>query len=341
MSLEDLAKAEEAVDPQVKEQQKIILNLQRQLSASKQKNEALTFATQKGAYEAMFALGKVPAVPVPIKGAVKGKLEVALAIATDWQGAKVTSTYNSDVMRKRVMQFGTKVVRLSEIQRKDHPVKKVVVAFGGDLVEGLFNYPAQLWQIDSSLFGQYAQVSRLLVDLVRYLLANFEEVEVIAEWGNHGRIGGKRAEVPKSDNVDRMCYEFARTILANEKRLKWEDCPEDIQRIEIGQYRALLMHGDELGRNGFASPPAWRAASNRWRAGAYKWDFQDIYLGHYHTDQEQPIQGKGKIYWTGSTESDNSYARDSMAEGGDPSQRLHFIDPEKGRVTSRHQVWLD
>ena len=147
---------------QITEQQKIIFTLQRQLAASKQKNEALVHATQKGAYEAMFALGKVPAVPVPTKGAVKGKLEVALAIATDWQGSKVTSTYNSDVMRKRVMQFGTKVVRLSEIQRKDHPVKKVVVAFGGDLVEGLFNYIPQQIKPKYTLEQAEAMIQQIL-----------------------------------------------------------------------------------------------------------------------------------------------------------------------------------
>jgi hypothetical protein len=51
--------------------------------------------------------------------------------------------------------------------------------------------------------------------------------------------------------------------------------------------------------------------------------------------------GLGTIYWTGSTESDNRYARDSLAASGVPSQRLHFIDPEKGRVTAIYQVWLD
>lgn len=65
------------------------------------------------------------------------------------------------------------------------------------------------------------------------------------------------------------------------------------------------MHGDEVGRAGFASPSAWQAAGNRWKAGAYGWDFQDILLGH-------------------------CYARDSMAASGVPSQRLHFIDPDAG-----------
>jgi hypothetical protein len=49
----------------------------------------------------------------------------------------------------------------------------------------------------------------------------------------------------------------------------------------------------------------------------------------------------GNIYWTGSTESDNRYARDSMAVSGVPSQRLHFVDPVKGRTTAIYQVHLD
>ena len=341
--IEDAKKLTEESEKQtqITEQQKIIFTLQRQLAASKQKNEALVHATQKGAYEAMFALGKVPAVPVPTKDKRKARSEIALVHTTDWQGAKVTPSYNSEVMKKRVMQLADKVIGLTELQRAHHPVKECVVMMGGDMVEGLFNYQAQLWQIDSSLFTQYTTVSRLMVDFVRVMLSNFETVKVRTKYGNHGRIGSKHSDVPREDNVDRMCYEFARGLLENEKRLTWEDSAETITRVEIGNYRALLMHGDELGRNGFASPSAWRAGANRWAAGAYDWDFSDIYLGHYHTDREEPIQGKGKIYWTGSTESDNRYARDSMAEGGDPSQRLHFIDPERGRVTAKYQIWLD
>jgi hypothetical protein len=101
------------------------------------------------------------------------------------------------------------------------------------------------------------------------------------------------------------------------------------------------MHGDELGRSGFASPSAWIAGANRWKAGAHHYDFHDIYLGHYHRHAQEPIQKNYNLYWTGSTESDNRYARDSMAASGMPSQRLHFIDPEKGRVTAQYQVWLD
>lgn len=335
------AAAQEETDLEIAELRKALLGAQKQLAKVKLRNDELVAATHKGAYEAMLALGKIEPVPTPAIDKRKTKAEVALVHTTDWQGAKVTTSYNSEIMRKRVLQFADKVVALTELQRQNHPVKECVVMFGGDMVEGLFNYPAQLWQIDSSLFGQFVNVSRLSVDFVRRMLANFEKVTVIAEWGNHGRIGGKRAEVPKSDNVDRMVYEMSRQLLQDEKRLTWNDCPEDIQEVEIGNYRALLMHGDELGRSGFASPSAWIAGANRWKAGAHDYDFHDIYLGHYHRHAQEPIQKHFNIYWTGSTESDNRYARDSMAASGMPSQRLHFIDPVKGRVTAQYQVWLD
>ena len=332
----------EELPKDVIELRKVITRLQKQLKEAKERTEQLVDATYQGAHDAMVSLGEIPNVKTPAISKSSKKPEIALWHLTDWQGAKKTTTYNSEVMRERVLSFVDKAERITNIQRADHPVKDVVVLFGGDMVEGLFNYPAQLHEVDSTLFEQYVNVSRLIVDVIRRALTIYQNVTVVAEWGNHGRIGNKRADVPRSDNFDRMCYELARQLLGNEKRLIWQDCPEDVQRVEIGNYRALLMHGDEVGRSGFASPSAWQAAGNRWRAGAYNWDFQDIYLGHYHRHAQEPLSdGLGTVYWSGSTESDNRYARDSMAASGIPSQRLHFIDPSKGRVTAAYQVWLD
>jgi hypothetical protein len=290
----------------------------------------------------MLTFGKIPPVPAITIDKRKTKGEVALWHMTDWQGAKRTVSYNSDIMRKRVMEFAEKAVRITDIQRADHPVKEVTIAFGGDMVEGLFNFPSQAFEIDSTLFEQYVNVSRLCVDVVRFALAHYEKVTVVPEWGNHGRIGSKRDNVPRSDNFDRMCYELAHQLLQGEKRLVWQDCPEDIQRIEIGNYRALLIHGDEVGRNGFASPGAIVQHANKWRSGSYPWEFRDVYIGHYHTHAEWSMaNGLGAVYQTGSTESDNRYAGVMLAASATPSQRLHFIDPVKGRVTAAYKVWLD
>lgn len=318
--------------------------LYRQLQASKARNEDLVAATLQGARDAMAAYGPIePTILVPYnKDAGNHSPEAALWHMTDWQGAKLTTSYNSDIMVERVMRFCKKAFTITEIQRQDHPVTRCVICFGGDMVEGLFNFPTQAFEIDQTIFGQYTTVSRLLIQVVQYALSMYDEVEVIAEWGNHGRIGSKRDNVPRHDNFDRMCYEFARQMLKGENRLVWADCPEDIQRVEIGNYRALSIHGDEIGRNGFASINTIVQHANRWRSGAYPWTFRDVYVGHYHTHYEYTMaNGEGSVYGTGSTESDNRYANITLAANATPSQRLHFIDMERGRVSAQYKVFVD
>ena len=344
MSLQDkfdeLTEGVESGD--VTELRRALMRTQKKLMETKQKVDDLVAATHTAAYDATLSFGKITPVAEPKFAKTNKKPEVALWHMTDWQGAKKTPSYDSEVMRKRVLEFAEKAVRITEIHRADHPVDEVFILFGGDMIEGLFNFPGQAFEIDSTLFEQYVNVSRLCVDVVRYALTNYKKVTVVPEWGNHGRIGSKRDNVPRSDNFDRMCYELAKQLLQGEKRLTWQDCPEDIQRVEIGNYRALLIHGDEVGRNGFASPGAIVQHANRWRSGAYGWEFRDVYIGHYHTHAEWAMaNGLGAVYQTGSTESENRYAGINLAASATPSQRLHFIDPVKGRVTAGYKVWLD
>lgn len=322
--------------------------LQANLRRERERKASLVDATLEGAGGAMIALGPMPPVPKPKAEKRKAKGEVALWHLTDWQGSKVTTTYNSEVMRERVLLFCEKAVRLTEIQRAAHPVRECVILFGGDQLEGLFNYPSQPFEIDASLFGQFVQAARLEAEVVRQALAAYERVTVISEWGNHGRVGSKRSAVPPADNMDRMAYELARGILSDPEtgelhpRLSWADEEEDIHHFTIGNYSALLIHGDEVGRGGYASPDTVARHIAGWKSGAYDKPFRDVYMGHIHRHDERALpDGEGALYITGSPETDNRYARDKMAAAGAPTQRLHFIEPERGRVTAQFKVFLD
>lgn len=314
---------------------------QRELARAKNRNEHLTSVVVQSCRDAVLARPLQRVVKPKRDKRTKGA-EVALWHLTDWQFAKQTPDYDSDVARQRAHLFVDKAERITAIQRADHPVKDCVILFGGDQVEGLFQFPSQPFEIDATLFEQFVGVSNLMVEVVRRALTNFERVTVVSEWGNHGRIGSKRDAVPRYDNLDRMAYHLARSILAGEDRLTWEDSAEDIQRIEIGNYRALLIHGDEIGRGGYASRTTIVNHVNRWRSGSYPWAFRDVYVGHWHTHyQESLADGAGAVYGTGSTESSNRYASVGLASSAVPSQRLHFIDPDAGRVSAIYQVWLD
>jgi len=341
-----IAGAREDVDVSVLRAQ--IRTLRGKLAETREAKQLLAEAVIEATVSATLGQGGIPAVVIPARDRRASKAEVALWDTGDWQLGKTTTTYGSDVAEERVMAFCDKAIRITELMRADHPVRECVIVFGGDMVEGVaFNFPTQPHEIDKTLFDQFVQVSQLLVKVVRKALATYDKVYVVSEWGNHGRIGSKRDSVPLGDNVDRMCYETAKRLLADEKRLTWNPCPDNIQRLEIGNYRALVIHGDEVGRMGFASPSTIVQHVNRWRSGAYRvegepWEFRDVYMHHYHTHAEWPLaNGEGAVYQTGSTESDNNYAGVHMAASATPSQRLHFIDPERGRVTSQYKVYLD
>jgi hypothetical protein len=313
------------------------------------RNEAAAMAAMDGAYRAVeeHPRPKVTQYKPPSDAASRrlGKPEHGLLHLTDWQGSKRTVSYNTEVMQQRVRAILKNSMKLVEIQRTDHPVNDMVVLLGGDMIEGLFNFPTQPYEIDATLFDQFVTVATLLDEACRFLSARFASVKVIAEWGNHGRIGSKRAAVPKADNADRMTYQLAKAMGADLANVSWSITEEDIQRFEIGNYRALLIHGDEVGRNGFASPSTLVRHVTGWKSGSYKvegatYDFRDVYMGHYHSHAQWPLpDGEGNLFQTGSIESDNRYARDNLAVTAVPSQRLHFVDPRKGRVTAQYQVW--
>ena len=327
-------------DQQLEDLRRALENTQRQLAKARAKTDELVAATIQAAYEAQLSLGGVKP-PAKRPASKKKGGEVALWHLTDWQGGKRTTTYDSTVMRDRVLRFCDKAAAITEIQRADHPVDELVIMFGGDMVEGLFNFPTQSWEVDSSLFGQYVRVSRLLVDVVQFALHEYSKVRVVGEWGNHGRIGSVRDNVPRADNVDRMCYELARQLLADDPRVEWEDSAEDIQYVQIGEYACLLIHGDEVGRGGTTSANTLVNWSNRQASGAYPLPFRDVFIGHYHTHNEWAMaNGKGAVYQTGSTESDNRYANVMLAASAIPSQRLHFVDPVKGRTTAQYKVFV-
>lgn len=333
----------------VVELRKSLMRVQKQLSHVKKNNADFTEAIVNAAHDAMLSYGPIPKVVAPKKDTRTKKAEVALLHSTDWQLGKKTLTYDTKECERLVKQSIEKTIQLTNIQRADHPVKKLCIMFGGDIIENTTIFPSQPYEVDSDTMTQFIEAARIMVDIIRMALESFEEVEAFFEEGNHGRIG-KLGDLPKHVNWDKLVYLFVAQALKGEKRFISHISDEDIKRVVIGNYKALLIHGDEI-RWGTASTIVRFA--DRWKSGAYKFfdevdqltkgfDFRDLYIGHFHQHQSWNMaNGEGSVFMSAATESGNRYARDLLASNGVPSQRLHFIDPIKGRVTSEHRLWLD
>lgn len=326
---------------QIQELQATNIRLMKQLTKKTQNTEELVAAVYLAAKDAALATGSASPVKAPAKDRRQGKTEIAVLHATDWQGGKRTRSYNSDVMNVRLEQFCDKVERLTSIQRSHHPVEEAHILLGGDMLENTQTFPHQVWEVDMTLFAQIFHVALALENFVRRQLALFQTVHVWEEYGNHGRIGMKNSGLPASDNFDRMIYRIVADKFAGEKRVHWHPIESWYNLVTIGNYSAMLVHGDEIKSFG-GNTPAFGILRkcNAWASGVVE-HFNDVYIGHYHTPMTLAMANGGRIFMTGSTESDNEFAREFVAATGKPSQRLNFVDPEKGRVTAEYVVWLD
>jgi hypothetical protein len=271
--------------------------------------------------------------------------EVAVAVLSDWQLAKVTPDYNSATCEERINTFANKVVALTDIQRRDHPVDEIRIWCLGDIVEGELIFPGQSFLVDGGLYRQVTvDGPRIMRSFVNKMLENFKKVTFVGVIGNHGAIGGRsRRDHDPETNADRMLYRIVQLMYENEKRIEF-NIPDGrgdrnwyaIDRI--GNYSSLLIHGDQFG--GLSTLYSFQKKVYGWKVGAIPEHFDDVYCGHFHTPTKFTFNTV-QFRISGSPESTNTYAMESLAAIGHPSQPLMFVHPKKGIVTAEYNCWLD
>lgn len=309
-------------------------NTQRALAKKDRKTAEMVEAVIAAARASSAAQPPLPK-PAKISGATQGKtFHTALLHTTDWQGGKQTIDFNLDVLESRLMQMMDIATNLST--RHANPVDECVLLLGGDMIEGITIFPTQPFEVHAGLYDQVFAVVRMIRLVIDRALTIWPTVRVVSKWGNHGRIG-RFGELPDTENLDRMAYRVAWERYANDTRVQWDvDNVDYVQQFSAGEYHAALLHGNEFNRS-FSS----QRITQKVTAWQTTYAFNDVYLGHFHRSDCYGLPNGGKVYLTSSPESGNAYAADMLASFSIPSQRLHFIDPDRGRVMAEHCLWLD
>lgn len=333
MSLRDEVKAGEAESElfsHVEQLRKDNKALQRKYDKARIKTKDMVDAIYAAATEAIESAG--PLTPISPAASSSKKQEMALLHLTDWQYGKITPSFSMKICEQRIEKAITKTIELTEIQRADHPVNECHVLLGGDMVEGETVFPGQIWEIEADLLRQIRGAAALVARSISRLLEEFSHVYVYEESGNHGRLGLKGQFSPDS-NGDRMVYDLAQ-MMVKSKKLTWQKQTNWYGMGTIGNYTFMLAHGDEVGSfNSIAN------TVTKWGNKVLE-DFQDCYLGHFHQAGTITLPNSHRVFITGSPESDNEFAARQLAATNTPTQRLHFINPRVGRVTSEHILWL-
>jgi hypothetical protein len=339
----------EAESLKIQELKQDNLRLLRQLDKAKNKKADLIEAIYQAVSTNLRTWDK-PNIPKPIVSKKTKNEEVAVAVLSDIQLAKVTPDYDTKVAEKRVIEYAEKIVELTNLQRNAHPVRKCRVLAAGDIVEGELIFPGQTHLIDASLYHQVTvDGPRILTKFFDILLANFEQVEVTWVIGNHGSLGGRaRKDYHPDSNADRMLGKIMDMIYEKEKRITFEipDSSGDNHWFGIADVgkncRFFVWHGDNVrGHSGFP----WYGFGKKllgWKALASSNlmpDFDYAIAGHFHTPTTMYVNDI-RLWVNGSTESYNTYALEQLASMGRPCQWLLFAKPGSG-VTAEYLVKLE
>lgn len=338
-------------EKELKKLREALKSTREKLDSAKKSRDELIAAVRKEVREAVLTIEIPPVKPFKLDSRNETS-ETAICVVSDWQLSKTTPTYNSKVAVERLNNYVRKVVKITDIQRKDHPVKHCNVYLIGDLIEGELIFPGQAHKIDASMYRQIFDIgSGALANSIRTLLANFETVHVNGVIGNHGAIGGwvskgSRHYHPES-NADSMLYEVTRLLLRDEKNLSWSDNIVLNERKwyavdQVGDFGFLIFHGDQIPTSqSWAGIPFYGFLRSLlgWHAGGVPEKFDYSLSGHFHVPFQIPY-GLNHAHWgNGSLESDNTYAMELRAGRRDPMQWLLFCHPTKG-VTGEYKVWV-
>lgn len=323
------------------------MRLAKQLAQAKAKTGDLVDAVYRAAKDAAAGL-TLSTTSLKIPGSSSRKRgqtdETALIVVSDLQLGKLTASYSSEVCAQRMQAYADRVSSLTAIQRSDHPVRHARLYLLGDIVEGELIFPQQPYQADASLYTQVmVDGPKILGEFLRHLLTVFETVHVCGVVGNHGR--HSRFHNPTT-NADRMVYRFLAEIFREEPRARFSIPDRERETnwylvdYPVGlSHGILLFHGDQV-RGGFAGFPFYGFAKRiwGWRAGAVKEPFKYAIAGHWHTPMRMQFNDI-TVWVNGSTESDNTWAQEQLAQAGEPTQLLLFAHPRKG-VTAEYWVHL-
>lgn len=315
----------------------------RELEKAKAGKAEIVEAVYQAVNDNLKALAFSPSIPQTAQRATKDD-ETAIVTFSDLQLGQVTATYNSDVAEQRVHVYADKVLKLVDLQRSEHPVRKAKLYLLGDLIEGELIVPSHPHQVDSSVYAQVAlNGPRILGDFIRRMAGAFQSVDVVSVPGNHGDVGGPARKMYNPEtNFDRMLSTILRHVFeaSKEKRVSFR-IPDGYGRSSwyavdyVGDVGFHLWHGHQARRTSSSSHLPFYKLVLGWAAGAIPEKFDVTICGHHHVPTMLSI-GTRTLFINGTFASDSEYAIERLASNAKVGQWLLFC--AKRGVTSQYLV---
>ena len=240
---------------------------------------------------------------------------------------------STDIIGDRVELLTNKVISLTRLQKKIGPINRLCINFLGDIAENDALHSSSAVHVDNPTIRQLSSAINASEKMLKSFLCEFDEVVVMAVFGNHGRMGAK-GEQHVLNNWDILAYSFIAERFRDEPRLKFhisttpymayilEDQPEWVH---------CILHGD-----GIPAPFSLPLYSiTRAEANISKLLDRPInysHFAHWH-NMAQMDKTFGAIFINGSLVGTSPYGI-SLRLAGQAKQLYQGMHPEYG------QTWM-
>jgi len=278
---------------------------------------------------------KMTKIPFPEISTLVGEEEELTVILSDWQLGHKTRSFNLGVAKTRVEELCHSIATITEIQRKDHPVKNINVFLEGDFVQNeAVGYLVDLSELEAILIDQvFGYAVPYLAQTIEFLGKNFENVNVWSCRGNHGR--GDRQNSEKT-NWDDVIYRSLDLMFKNTKRIKFNLTQDFYNIATIMGWNYLLAHGDQV-RGGSYGIPLYALLQRmlRWATSLpEKWDV--LCCGHWHNFAYLE-QNNQFLIVNGTLVSDDDYVRKQYGWNCSTSQVIFGVHKNRP-ITSLYRI---
>jgi len=233
-------------------------------------------------------------------------------------------SYNIDIYKSRLKKWLEKIILFKEQDEKSLGLNKLVIMYLGDMVTGESIYKGQSYFIDLNLAQQLFLLVEEESNAILKLAEYFNEIEIDAVWGNHGRIGRKGENHPQT-NFDYIFYRALKMALSSQNNVNIyvSECPTML--IRHGNYNFSLNHNDNV--RAWNGIPYYGLQRKIYRLNRL-YDIKIHYMmgGHFHT----PGNIDDEIYLNGSMVGGTDLSINKMTMSSRASQRIYYFDKKFG-----------
>jgi len=245
--------------------------------------------------------------------------------------------YDSEILLDQVEFYRESV---GHILSRYHPDRKVGKVFlMGDMVDGTTIFLGQQRAVDMPAVKQVVFGAHLFAGLMNDLSQHYEQLDIYAIIGNHGRIG-RKGECDPLDNLDWLVYQFMQELLKENDRVRFHISESWFQLVDVEGWRFCLTHGDDVGPSylgipfyaAFKSEAKMQTLLKNIAGDVGGFDFFN--LAHHHTKAEFE-----NIFMNGAWPPGSEFSLKRLQRSGVPSQKMYAVHPKYG-ITWRRDVQL-